>query len=69
MWKMKDIPQLLKNVRKGNMYNFAWTDVFHMLTKIKGFIGFPCVYISLNIPWIYRVNGKHGVAKKTGPVR
>lgn len=46
------------------MYNFAWTDVFHMLTKIKEFLGFTCVYISLNNPCIYRVNGNHGMPKR-----
>lgn len=35
-----------------------------MLTKIKESLGFPCVYISSDIPWTYRVNGKCGMPKR-----
>lgn len=46
------------------MYNFTWTSVFLILTKVKESLGIPCVYMSSTIPWTYRVNGKCNMPKR-----
>lgn len=46
------------------MYNFTLTSAFPMVTKINESLGIPSVYMSSNIQWTYRVNGKRKMQKK-----